>query len=140
MITAIAATIVAAEDENTILKEPKIEVDGLVFGDLEVGGSVEDEFKVGISILSVSGYLAIKEWKKRDKLNGYMYMKFGSVNVDVGYDIYNEDPDDSSIFALDLDIYEFDYTNDYFSISFGTGLETIDFSVNINRICDIFRR
>ena len=67
-------------------------------------------------------------------------MKFGSVNVDVGYDIYNEDPDDSSIFALDLDIYEFDYTNDYFSISFGTGLEEIDFSVNINRIRDIFRR
>ena len=125
LATMIGVVIISAEYENAILSGPNAELSGPEW-------SFSDEIRV--SLISGDAYLAKKESKKRDCLNGYTYFKFLNAGLNIGYTLKSKNEERRKILNFDLSIFEFGYSNNYFSISFALGLNPIDVSLNLENI------
>jgi len=123
--TMVGAVIISAEDENAIL-----------FGTYKESSGPELSFfdEVRISLISSDAYLAKKESKKRDCLNGNTYFKFLNAGLNIGHTTKSKNKEKNKLLNFDLSIFEFGYANDYFSISFAFGLDPIDVSINLENI------
>ena len=82
-------------------------------------------------MISGDAYLAKKESKERDCLNGYTYFKFLNAGLNIGYTLKSKNKEKRKILNFDLSIFEFGYSNNYFSISFALGLNPIDVSEEV---------
>ena len=123
----ISAFVVAVNDDNTNFLGPYIGVSG-------PGLSFYDELR--LSLISCDAYLAKKVSKNSDSLNGYTYFTFLNAGLNIGFTKKNKNKnkDKNKFLDFDLSIFEFGYSNDYFSISLALGLDPIDVSLDLVNI------
>lgn len=125
LATMISAAVVAVNDDNTNILGPYKGFSGPEL-------SFSDELR--LSLISCYTYLAKKESKNRDSLNGYTYFKFLNAGLNIGFTKENKNKEKNKLLDFDLSILEFGYSNDYFSISIAFGLDPIDVSLDLENI------
>ena len=125
LATMISAAVVAVKDDNTN-----------ILGSYKGFSGPELSFsdKLRLSLISCDTYLAKKESNNRDSLNGYTYFKFLNAGLNIGFTKKNKNKEKNKLLDYDLRIFEFGYTNDYFSISLAPGLDPIDVSLDLENI------
>ena len=125
LATMISAAVVAVNDDNTNILGPYKGFSGPEL-------SFFDELR--LSLISCYTYLAKKESKNRDSLNEYTYFKFLNAGLNIGFTKENKNKEKNKLLDFDLSIFEFGYSNDYFSISIAFGLDPIDVSLDLENI------